>query len=193
MRASDLEINELFKRYIPKPVMVIVNVSPDVVGIPTDAYFAVEEIKDVSSPMLNCFTNISTLFAGRHGDSKDILTCSVSYRSGGSGGNWCRAFTTRYQGFYHHYSCHSCQRTAGVIARPSVKTQRCARISCGRCPREISSQSPDSLSPTRRIQSSPRPRRSNNNTKLRIQHERSAFGRLFEQFDSGRHCSPCFD
>lgn len=47
LRASDLEINELLKRYIPKPVMVIVDVRPEVVGIPTSAYFAVEEIKDV--------------------------------------------------------------------------------------------------------------------------------------------------
>jgi proteasome lid subunit RPN8/RPN11 len=52
LRASDLEINEVIKRYTPKPVMVIVDVRPDLErgggGIPTDAYFAVEEIKDVS-------------------------------------------------------------------------------------------------------------------------------------------------
>ena len=47
LRASDQEINDLFKRYIAKPVMVIVDVRPDTVGIPTDAYYAVEEIKDV--------------------------------------------------------------------------------------------------------------------------------------------------
>lgn len=47
LRASDLEINDLFKRYIAKPVMVIVDVRPGVVGIPTDAYYGVEEIKDV--------------------------------------------------------------------------------------------------------------------------------------------------
>ena len=50
LRASDLEINELFKRFIPRPVMVIVDVRPQCVGIPTDAYFAVEEIKDVRLP-----------------------------------------------------------------------------------------------------------------------------------------------
>ena len=47
LRAADLEINELFKRFIARPVMVIVDVRPHTVGIPTDAYFAVEEIKDV--------------------------------------------------------------------------------------------------------------------------------------------------
>ncbi|KAI5290502.1 proteasome regulatory particle subunit, partial [Ascosphaera atra] len=46
LRASDLDINELFKRYTPNPLLVIIDVQPKEVGIPTDAYFAVEEIKD---------------------------------------------------------------------------------------------------------------------------------------------------
>src|ERR1700760_1627923 len=52
LRASDLEINELFKRYTPNPLLVIIDVQPKEVGVPTDAYFAVEEIKDVSLPAL---------------------------------------------------------------------------------------------------------------------------------------------
>src|SRR5947207_10504253 len=48
LRASDLEINELFKRYTPNPLLVIIDVQPKEVGVPTDAYFAVAEIKDVS-------------------------------------------------------------------------------------------------------------------------------------------------
>ncbi|KAI0392563.1 26S proteasome regulatory subunit rpn-8 [Xylariaceae sp. FL0594] len=46
LRASDLEINELFKRYTPNPLLVIIDVQPKESGVPTDAYFAVEEIKD---------------------------------------------------------------------------------------------------------------------------------------------------
>ena len=49
LRASDQEINDLLKKFIARPVMVIVDVRPQTVGIPTDAYFAVEEIKDVRS------------------------------------------------------------------------------------------------------------------------------------------------
>jgi proteasome lid subunit RPN8/RPN11 len=52
LRASDLEINELFKRYTPNPLLVIIDVQPKEVGVPTDAYFAVEEIKDVIRPIL---------------------------------------------------------------------------------------------------------------------------------------------
>ncbi len=47
LRASDLEINELFKRYTANPLLVIIDVQPKEAGVPTDAYFAVEEIKDV--------------------------------------------------------------------------------------------------------------------------------------------------
>jgi 26S proteasome regulatory subunit N8 len=51
LRSSDLEISELFKRFCDRPVMVIVDVRATGgrgdTGIPTDAYFAVEEIKDV--------------------------------------------------------------------------------------------------------------------------------------------------
>lgn len=54
LRASDLEINELFKRYTPNPLLVIIDVQPKEVGVPTDAYFAVEEIKDVSCVCHSC-------------------------------------------------------------------------------------------------------------------------------------------
>src|SRR5882724_11057692 len=62
LRASDQEINDLFKRYIARPVMVIVDVRQQAVGIPTDAYFAVEEIKDVRysiiSPQLFAYQKV---------------------------------------------------------------------------------------------------------------------------------------
>ena len=54
LRASDLEINELFKRYTPNPLLVIIDVQPKEAGVPTDAYFAVEEIKDVRTYRTSC-------------------------------------------------------------------------------------------------------------------------------------------
>ncbi|KAK4047790.1 proteasome regulatory particle subunit [Microbotryomycetes sp. JL201] len=62
LRASDLQINEVIKRYTPKPVMVIVDVRPDAErgggGIPTDAYFAVEEIKDDGTSTQKTFLHV---------------------------------------------------------------------------------------------------------------------------------------
>ncbi|KAL9088093.1 MAG: hypothetical protein Q9159_003291 [Coniocarpon cinnabarinum] len=64
LRASDLEINDLFKRYTPHPLLVIINVQPIEVGIPTDAYFAVEEIKDDGTESRKTFVHTpSTIMA----------------------------------------------------------------------------------------------------------------------------------
>ena len=64
LRASDLEINELFKRYTPNPLLVIVNAQPIEVGIPTDAYFAVDEIKDDGTESRKTFVHTpSTIMA----------------------------------------------------------------------------------------------------------------------------------
>lgn len=59
LRASDLQINELFKKWIPQPVLVVVDVAPTV-GIPTEAYFAVEEIKDDGSSTSKTFVHVSS-------------------------------------------------------------------------------------------------------------------------------------
>jgi proteasome lid subunit RPN8/RPN11 len=72
LRASDQEINDLFKRYIAKPVMVIVDVRPQAVGIPTDAYFAVEEIKDVCLSFFAIYSRTELMASGRHGNAEDF-------------------------------------------------------------------------------------------------------------------------
>ncbi|KAI9815732.1 MAG: proteasome regulatory particle subunit [Pycnora praestabilis] len=61
LRASDLEINELFKRYTPNPLLVIVDVQPKEVGVPTDAYFAVEEIKDDGTTTTKTFVHTPSI------------------------------------------------------------------------------------------------------------------------------------
>ncbi|TID20065.1 26S proteasome-like protein regulatory subunit [Venturia nashicola] len=61
LRASDLEINELFKRYTPNPLLVIIDVQPRDVGVPTDAYFAVEEIKDDGTTTAKTFVHTPSI------------------------------------------------------------------------------------------------------------------------------------
>ena len=58
LRSSDLEINELFKKYNPNAVLVIINVLPDELGIPTDAYVAVEEVHDDGTATTKTFNHI---------------------------------------------------------------------------------------------------------------------------------------
>jgi 26S proteasome regulatory subunit N8 len=49
------KLHNLFKRFIARPVMVILDVRAQVqvVGMPTDAYFAVEESKDMCGKSFN--------------------------------------------------------------------------------------------------------------------------------------------
>jgi 26S proteasome regulatory subunit N8 len=46
IRTNDLDIQALISDYHPNPVFVIVDVRPDMVGIPTSAYAAEQEIRD---------------------------------------------------------------------------------------------------------------------------------------------------
>lgn len=48
LHRSDIAIQELVSRYCPNPVLVIVDPKPKDFGLPTDAYYAVEEVHDVS-------------------------------------------------------------------------------------------------------------------------------------------------
>jgi len=57
---------QIFKRFIAKPVMVIVDVRPNTVGIPTGA--SVEEIKDVSP---HHHSNLRVFFSDGHQDGTE--------------------------------------------------------------------------------------------------------------------------
>lgn len=46
LRQSDLDIHELFIKYAPSPILVIIDVDPEELGIPTKAYWAVEDVKE---------------------------------------------------------------------------------------------------------------------------------------------------
>ncbi|KAI5800310.1 maintenance of mitochondrial structure and function-domain-containing protein [Peziza echinospora] len=90
LRASDLEINELFKRYTPNPVLVIIDVQPKEVGVPTDAYFAIEEIKDDGTTTTKTFVHTPTLIEAEEAeeigvehllrDIRDVAVGSLSTR-----------------------------------------------------------------------------------------------------------------
>ncbi|PQP96005.1 26S proteasome non-ATPase regulatory subunit 7 homolog A [Prunus yedoensis var. nudiflora] len=46
LRENDLDIHSLFHNYVPNPVLVIIDVQPKELGIPTKAYYDVEEVKE---------------------------------------------------------------------------------------------------------------------------------------------------
>lgn len=48
LHQNDIAINELIRRYCPNSVLVIIDAKPKDLGLPTEAYRAVEEVHNVS-------------------------------------------------------------------------------------------------------------------------------------------------
>ena len=48
LHRNDIAINDLIKSYNQNAVLVIINAEPPELGLPTEAYFSVEEIHDVT-------------------------------------------------------------------------------------------------------------------------------------------------
>ncbi|KAM7467995.1 hypothetical protein LguiB_015557 [Lonicera macranthoides] len=83
LRENDLDIHGLFTDYVPNPVLVIIDVQPKELGIPTKAYYAVEEVKeDVFNllPNLNVAELIKA-FAVKTNDQMLVIYLSSLIRS----------------------------------------------------------------------------------------------------------------
>lgn len=62
LRAGDLQINELFKRYTPNPLLLVADVAPESSsnGMPVDVYYAIDEIKADGSSAGRTFVHVSS-------------------------------------------------------------------------------------------------------------------------------------
>lgn len=60
LRAADLDIDELFHKFCPHPVLVIIDVRADAVGLPTKAYGSTEEIEQSTKTIRRTFQHIDS-------------------------------------------------------------------------------------------------------------------------------------
>lgn len=58
LHQNDIAINELIRRYCPNSVLVIIDAKPKDLGLPTEAYLAVEEVHDDGSPTNKTFEHV---------------------------------------------------------------------------------------------------------------------------------------
>jgi len=56
--SNDIDIHDLIKRYNPNAVLVIIDAKPKELGLPTEAYIAVEEVHDDGTPTSKTFKHI---------------------------------------------------------------------------------------------------------------------------------------
>ncbi|GBG33267.1 Eukaryotic translation initiation factor 3 subunit F [Hondaea fermentalgiana] len=60
IRQNDLQLDVLFRRYCSNPVLVIVDIRPEVQGVPTQAYYSMEEVND-KKETVRTFKHIDSL------------------------------------------------------------------------------------------------------------------------------------
>ncbi|KAG7311721.1 proteasome regulatory particle subunit [Plutella xylostella] len=58
LHQNDVAINELIRRYCPNSVLVIIDAKPKDLGLPTEAYRAVEEVHDDGTPTTRTFEHV---------------------------------------------------------------------------------------------------------------------------------------
>lgn len=58
IKESDIKIDDLMRRFCPNPVFVLIDVRPDVEGIPTTAYMSVEEVESDGKEIQRSFKHI---------------------------------------------------------------------------------------------------------------------------------------
>jgi len=60
LHPNDIKINEIIKKYCTDSVLVIIDAKPKDLGLPTDAYIAVEEVHDDGTPTTRTFDHVKS-------------------------------------------------------------------------------------------------------------------------------------
>ncbi|KAJ2944576.1 hypothetical protein O0L34_g3927 [Tuta absoluta] len=90
LHQNDVAINELVRRYCPNSVLVIIDAKPKDLGLPTEAYQAVEEVHDDGTPTTRTFEHVPSEIGAEEAeevgvehllrDIKDTTVGSLSQR-----------------------------------------------------------------------------------------------------------------
>eukprot|EP00002_Diphylleia_rotans_P001208 TRINITY_DN1066_c0_g1_i3.p1 TRINITY_DN1066_c0_g1~~TRINITY_DN1066_c0_g1_i3.p1 ORF type:complete len:292 (-),score=80.25 TRINITY_DN1066_c0_g1_i3:223-1098(-) len=85
IRPTDIEINEVFRKYVPNPLLVIIDVQPRELGLPTEAYVAVDDVTDETMGSKKTFVHIPSEIGALEAEEvgveqllRDITDASVS-------------------------------------------------------------------------------------------------------------------
>ena len=91
LQRNDISINELMREYHPDSILVVIDAKPKDLGLPTEAYIAVEEIHDVSDQRKAGWSRSKLVFvSGRKSSVENIRTSPIRNRRGRSRGSRCR-------------------------------------------------------------------------------------------------------
>ncbi|XP_022342055.2 26S proteasome non-ATPase regulatory subunit 7-like [Crassostrea virginica] len=90
LHQNDVAVNELLRKYCPNSVLVVIDAKPKDLGLPTEAYIAVEEVHDDGTPTTKTFDHVPSEIGAEEAeevgvehllrDIKDTTVGSLSQR-----------------------------------------------------------------------------------------------------------------
>uniref|UniRef100_H3D3I6 26S proteasome non-ATPase regulatory subunit 7 n=1 Tax=Tetraodon nigroviridis TaxID=99883 RepID=H3D3I6_TETNG len=80
LHKNDIAINELIKRYCTNSVLVIIDVKPKDLGLPTEAYISVEEIHDDGTPTSKTFEHVTSEIGAEEAEEVGVEHLLSVYR-----------------------------------------------------------------------------------------------------------------
>lgn len=75
------------KRFLPNPILVIVDVNPAVVGLPVSAYVSVEEVHDDGTPTSKAFEHITCEVGAEEAEEVGVEHLLRDIKDIGAGGS----------------------------------------------------------------------------------------------------------
>lgn len=72
LHQNDILINDLVRKFCPHSVLVIVDAEPKNVGLPTEAYRAVEEVHDDGTPTTKTFEHVPSMIGAEEAEEVGV-------------------------------------------------------------------------------------------------------------------------
>lgn len=72
LRAGDVNINEVLRRFVPHPVLVVVDVVPKALGLPVQSYVCVEEVHDDGTPTTKTFEHVGSAMGAEEAEEVGV-------------------------------------------------------------------------------------------------------------------------
>lgn len=87
LRPGDIQINEVLRRFVAKPLLVIVDAQPQDIGLPISAYVAVEQVHDDGTPTSKTFEHLPSEVGAEEAEEVGVEHLLRDIKDIGAGGS----------------------------------------------------------------------------------------------------------
>eukprot|EP00041_Stephanoeca_diplocostata_P010834 m.173662 g.173662 ORF g.173662 m.173662 type:complete len:331 (+) comp18307_c0_seq1:136-1128(+) len=105
LRQGDININEVLRRFVPHPLLVIVDVQPKDLELPVSAYVAVEEVHSDGTPTSKTFEHLTSEVGAEEAEEVGVEHLLRDIKDLGAGGSLTDKVVTQLTGLQGMHAC----------------------------------------------------------------------------------------